>query len=147
MIGDPLTMHAFPEPFDLPRAERWIAVSAEEFARRGTGRWALVRSADGAFVGDAGLMPATAGGRTILDLGYIVHHPFWRQGYGYEAATALVRYAFEQLDAPVVHAHMALDNTASWSLAEKLGMTPVDEFPFERNRGKMHRLYALQRSR
>jgi RimJ/RimL family protein N-acetyltransferase len=145
IVSDPVTMRAWPEPFHLVRTQRWMIGRREEFEERGTGRWALVRRDDGAFIGDAGLVPATVAGRSILDLGYIVHHPYWRQGYGFEAASALVRYAFETLDAPAVHAHMALDNTASWTLAEKLGMRAVGEFPHEGDRGKMHRLYELRR--
>ena len=63
ILGDPLTMHAWPEPYDLERVRRWIAGGDEEFARRGTGRWALERKADGALIGDAGLVPSTAAGR------------------------------------------------------------------------------------
>jgi RimJ/RimL family protein N-acetyltransferase len=142
VIGDAVTMHAWPAPLDAAQASRWVEVSRAAFARDGTGRFALVSRASGEIVGDARLVRATIPAGDVLDIGWIVHHPFWRRGYGYEAAAALRRYAFAQLGEPAVHAHMADDNAASWRLAEKLGMERLDDFPWERDRGKIHRLYV-----
>lgn len=146
ILGDPITMRAWPRPLTLEEAQGWIERGLQRFPRNGTARFALTRRADGVPIGDAGLVPTTAAGREILDLGYIVHHPYWRHGYGYEAATALIDYAFERLGAPAVHAHMATDNVASFGLAEKLGMHAIDEFRHDADRGKVHRLYELRRS-
>ena len=146
IIGDPVTMYAWPEPFDRPTSARWIDLVTASYGKDGTSRFALVRRTDGTTLGDAGVLHALAAGREILDLGYIVHHPYWRQGYAFEAASALAQYAFEVLEAPAVHAHMALDNPASIAVAEKLGMAPVTEFAHERDRGKTHRLYQLVRA-
>jgi RimJ/RimL family protein N-acetyltransferase len=144
ILGDPVTMHAWPAPLELPAAQTWIEAGLDRFTRNGTARFALERREDGALIGDAGLVPTQVAGRDILDLGYIVHYPYWRLGFGFEAVSALVRYAFDTLHMPAVHAHMATDNVASYRLAEKLGMRPIDEFPHERDRGKTHRLYELR---
>ncbi|SDY38675.1 Protein N-acetyltransferase, RimJ/RimL family [Micromonospora pattaloongensis] len=49
----------------------------------------------------------------------------WGRGLGTEIARALVRYAFEALDLPAVHATVAAPNTGSLALLDKLGFTHV----------------------
>ncbi|MBN2006869.1 MAG: GNAT family N-acetyltransferase [Anaerolineae bacterium] len=56
------------------------------------------------------------------ELGYIFNPAFQRQGYATEASAALVRYAFEKLDAHRIVAHCNPENVASWRVMEKIGM-------------------------
>ena len=32
---------------------------------------------------------------TVVNLGYIIHHPFWRSGYAFEAAQGAIQWARE----------------------------------------------------
>lgn len=56
------------------------------------------------------------------ELGYALHRAFQRQGYATEAASALLAYAFSQLNARRITAMCSDRNTASWHLLERLGM-------------------------
>lgn len=56
------------------------------------------------------------------DLGYTLSREAWGQGYGTEAATALVQVAFETLKAHRVFADCNVLNHRSWRIMEKLGM-------------------------
>ena len=56
------------------------------------------------------------------DFGYPLAREAWGQGYGTEAATALVQVAFETLKAHRVFADCNVLNHRSWRIMEKLGM-------------------------
>ncbi len=56
------------------------------------------------------------------ELGYVFHLDFWGKGYATEAASALLRYAFEEKKAHLVTASCNPMNSASWRLMERLGM-------------------------
>lgn len=78
------------------------------------------------------------------DLGYIVHHPHWSNGYATEAAEACKRYALETLGLRRLVANMPVEHTASARVAEKIGMTLEKTFDNPKNRGIETRLYSLR---
>ena len=57
-----------------------------------------------------------------LEIGWHVRFDCQRKGYATEAARALLRFAFEDLDEDAVNAVILPDNIASRGVAEKLGM-------------------------
>jgi [ribosomal protein S5]-alanine N-acetyltransferase len=56
-------------------------------------------------------------------IGYSIHNQFWRNGYAKEAIKEALQMAFRYLNYHRVEAHINLDNSASYRLAEKVGMT------------------------
>jgi [ribosomal protein S5]-alanine N-acetyltransferase len=56
------------------------------------------------------------------EMGWGVHPRLWGQGIATEAARAVLRFAFETLDANRVVAFCHAGNRASWRVMEKLGM-------------------------
>lgn len=56
------------------------------------------------------------------DFGYSYSSAYWRKGYGYEAAEAVVRVAFETLGLHRVWATCDVRNRGSFGIMEKLGM-------------------------
>jgi RimJ/RimL family protein N-acetyltransferase len=56
------------------------------------------------------------------EMGYWVGAPYWSQGYGAEAAAAVVRYGFEALDLHRIHANHYTRNPASGRIMQKIGM-------------------------
>lgn len=61
-------------------------------------------------------------GEGNADLGYSYNSAYWRKGYGYEAAEALMRVAFETLKLHRVWATCDVRNRGSFGIMEKLGM-------------------------
>jgi RimJ/RimL family protein N-acetyltransferase len=55
------------------------------------------------------------------DIGYWLGKNYWRQGYGYEAACALFKYAFTKLKLQRIEAAIYSGNRPSQALAKKLG--------------------------
>ncbi|WP_030804137.1 GNAT family N-acetyltransferase [Streptomyces sp. NRRL F-2799] len=102
------------------RAERFIHMCGK-MADEGTGvRVAVERACDGAFVGWCGLSELNPDYRSA-SLGYILAEAMWGHGYATEAATALLRWAFDTLDLNRVQAETDTRNVASARVLEKIG--------------------------
>ncbi|MEK3990379.1 MULTISPECIES: GNAT family N-acetyltransferase [Robertmurraya] len=56
------------------------------------------------------------------ELAYWVGKPYWGQGYGTEAAKALLRYGFEVLQLNRIYAQSFTTNPGSWRIMEKIGL-------------------------
>ena len=85
------------------------------------GIWLMIRAQDRVLVGDIGFKgkPDTSG---TIDIGYKVLTPYRRRGYAYEAARALVDWAFAQPAVRRITAQSLTDNAGSIRVLEKLGM-------------------------
>ncbi|MBT2689430.1 GNAT family N-acetyltransferase [Bacillus sp. ISL-47] len=57
-----------------------------------------------------------------VDIGFAFLSRYQAQGYGFESATATLKYGHEQLDLKRILAITSLDNHASSRLLEKIGM-------------------------
>ncbi|WP_223702131.1 GNAT family N-acetyltransferase [Sutcliffiella deserti] len=57
------------------------------------------------------------------ELGYWIGRPYWGQGYGTEAATAVIEHGFTDLKLNKIFAGAYADNPGSWRIMEKVGMS------------------------
>lgn len=58
-----------------------------------------------------------------VDLGYALLPEFWSQGFAFEAASAVLEFAYASLEVPRTLGLVSPDNTASIGLLEKLGFS------------------------
>ncbi len=80
----------------------------------------------------------------VYELGFHLRKEFWHNGYAFEAATAMIDYAFQMLLASELKAGHNPQNTSSKKVLEKLGFTyECDEFYAPT--GLYHPLYSLKR--
>lgn len=88
----------------------------------GYGLWLLKHRADKVIFGSAGFKgkPDIAG---QIEIGYGISATYRRKGYTFEAAQALVNWAFQQPTVRRVIAECLPDNAGSIRILEKLGMT------------------------
>jgi RimJ/RimL family protein N-acetyltransferase len=90
------------------------------YARLGFGLYAVELKEDGIPIGICGLIK-----RDFLDdvdIGFAFLPKYWRQGYAYEAASAVLAYGHGVLGLKRIVAITALDNHSSARLLEKLGL-------------------------
>jgi ribosomal-protein-alanine N-acetyltransferase len=90
------------------------------YERYGFGLWHVTRRSDGAAVGMCGLLK-----RDILpdvDIGYAYLPAFWGQGYGFEAADAVLAHALRKFGLKRIIGVVSAGNAASIRVLEKLGM-------------------------
>ncbi len=143
ILTDPVTMSFWPAPFDEAKVDEWWTRAQGHYAL-GVGRMAVLRCDAHDIIGDAGLVPTVWDGKKWLDLGYIISHPFHRQGYGHEAAELLMRYALEELMADRLLINMPSHHLGSLRIAEKLGFSLLREAPNPNNREILTRWYGWE---
>lgn len=109
----------------------------------------LIRRQDEALLGAITLDNIRRGPAQSGTLGYWTGQPFARQGYMREAITALVHYAFTQLDLSRIEAACLPENAASRGLLERSGFKyegVAQSYLQIDGRWRTHVLYAALRS-
>lgn len=102
----------------------WTAGEAYRFAVEVAGRMVGLVDID-EITGDKG------------DLGYWFERAAWGRGYAFEAANAVVRFAFDTAGLSTLKSGHAADNPASGRILTRLGFVPVDVVErFSRPRGE-----------
>jgi RimJ/RimL family protein N-acetyltransferase len=107
--------------------------------------WAIILTESGEIIGDARTWNSTAlpvagvlppGNLPVnqASLGYVLHPDHHRQGYGREAAGALVGWLFGTRGIGTVFAGVYEPNIASASLLRSLGFTQDRHFPVEQDK-------------
>ena len=92
--------------------------------------WAVERRQDGRFLGFCGVVVPH---EPIWEheIGWRLSRDAWGKGYAREAAQASLDWAWDHIDAASVMAITNIENTRSWGLMERLGMTRYPEEDFD----------------
>lgn len=116
-LADPETYRFEPgEPLDRVQAAQRTAemAASPDF-------WAVALRATGKVIGQLYLKQIEPPEHLTCELGYILSPAYQRQGYGAEAAAALVRQALTAGGMHRIVAHCNPENSASWRLLERIG--------------------------
>lgn len=144
MVAHPEVMHFWPMTYNRTEAEGWIRRQLERYAQDGYGYWLVVNKASGQPIGQAGLLRQEFDDATQTGIGYIIHRPFWRQGYATEAAMGCRDYAFEKLGKKRLVVLVRPENVVSHSVARKLGATAERETVFA---GLVHTVFVIPKDK
>ena len=129
-MSDPLTLHAWNEPYSYNTLADWIGWSQAAEVEFGLGRHLLRLKTTGQVVGDCGFFWWEWQGRDLIDAGWIVDRRHWRQGYATEAMRALLPALFAR-GHPEAWVKVPWTNAASWRTALALGFEPRGDFRYE----------------
>lgn len=111
----------FLKPLDEAAHLLRIEEAARMWATRGHGRVAIAERSSGRFLGRGGLQHWPQ--YDEVEVTWALRRDAWGHGYATEAGAAWVRWGFEHLQVPYLTAYVAPENTASRSVAERLGMS------------------------
>ncbi len=82
------------------------------------------------------------------ELGWIINKKYWGRGYATEGASAIVKFAHEELDIRRFIAHCDSENISSYKVMEKLGLSLAGRMGGRKNRGSEEEredlMYLLQ---
>jgi [ribosomal protein S5]-alanine N-acetyltransferase len=125
MLGDPEVMRFYPQTYDRAGAAAWINKGIQRYADHGHALWLACDHESLEPRGQVGVLTQEVEGRSLIEVGYMIHRPYWRQGLAFEAAAACHAWAFENTGCDAVHALIRPANVPSQGVARKLGMSPL----------------------
>lgn len=114
IFGDAETMEQCEPAYTLEKTQQFL----KAFCIDRRGALAATLRDSGILIGYILFKEMEAG---VYEIGWIFRRDYWRQGYAFEACSAVVRCAFEQRHAHKLMAE-AIDGVKSVGLMEKLGM-------------------------
>ncbi len=125
LYGDPEAMQHLVGDIakTVDQSREWIAAKIDLHSRTGLSMWAVIAKATGDVVGDAGLQ--RLGDAGLIEVAARMRRRFWGNGYGREAAEALIRIGFEQLGVERIVGLTAPENVAAQRAMGDIGMRPV----------------------
>lgn len=93
---------------------------ARHFLASPAGKYAIELKSEGKMIGTIDIRPSEE--HKVAELGYTLNRQYWGRGYMTEAASALMTFAFEQLQMEKVFAIHDIRNAASGKVMLRLGM-------------------------
>ena len=124
LIGDRdvfSTMTNVPHPYEDGMAEEWIGKRQESFEKGKTIDFAITHREKGFFIGGISLNNIDQQSERA-EIGYWIGKPYWRKGYGTEAARAMVKFGFETLGLNRINGRHFSRNSASGRILQRIGM-------------------------
>jgi RimJ/RimL family protein N-acetyltransferase len=146
--ADPEVMEYFPSTLTRAESDAFVDRVEAHFAEHGYGLW--VAEVDGVHAGFVGLQTVTfpASFAPAVEVGWRLARPYWGRGLASEGARAALDFAFDEEGLDHVVSFTAVDNTRSWQVMERVGMTWVGTFDHPRvPEGHPLRLHVLYRIR
>jgi ribosomal-protein-alanine N-acetyltransferase len=89
------------------------------------GLWATILKSPGSYIGCCGLRASSPDANVFL--AFYIAKPFWRQGFGSEAARAFIDVAFGRLGLPHLSAEVDTRNEVSLHILQKFGFPFISE--------------------
>ncbi len=139
--ADPQVTQFMGGPRDHAEVKRLVEQDAQSPDPPEIDLWPVVEKSSGMVVGDCGLIEKEVDGQNEVELVYVLERRSWGMGYATEAASAIMRYAFEELGLTRLISLIDPRNAPSERVALKLGMMLEKETV--RPGGKVMRVYAL----
>lgn len=111
-----------PYPFTMKDAKWWVAHCKEKAKEkpRTSYEFAIELKSEKRLIGGFGLIDVNRF-RGTAELGYWLGEKYWRKGYGIEAATKVLDFAFNKLRLRKIKIPAFKENKASNALVRKLG--------------------------
>ena len=109
-----------PHPYTVEDALNWMQNHRKNFEENKGYEFAITNKETGELLGAIGLSHNER--HKQGELAYWVGEPFWNNGYGTEAAKAMLQFAFEVKGMHKVFARFFSSNPASGKIMEKIGM-------------------------
>jgi ribosomal-protein-alanine N-acetyltransferase len=115
------TMTNVPYPYEDGMAEEWIGGRQESFEKGKTVDFVITHRQEGFIIGGISLSDIDKQSQRV-EIGYWLGKPYWRNGYGTEAARAVVKYGFEVMGLHRINGRHFGSNPASGRILKKIGM-------------------------
>jgi [ribosomal protein S5]-alanine N-acetyltransferase len=106
----------------------------QQYINNNIGRWTIRDKKTNAYIGWAGLKFITSpinGYKNFYDIGYRLSKKQWGKGFATEAAKAALEYGFDVMRLTEIHGTAHVENIASQTILQKIGLEYVNQFLYE----------------
>jgi ribosomal-protein-alanine N-acetyltransferase len=115
-----------PETYIFERGKPLTLKEAKKFCvdfagKTKPGFWAAVLKESGKVIGHLSFFPVRTEEFRTWYIGYIFNPAYYSRGYATEAARAVIKHAFTQLNVHRIEGYCSPDNIPSWKVLEKCG--------------------------
>jgi RimJ/RimL family protein N-acetyltransferase len=124
MLADEQVMRHYVKCCTREESEAWLGRVLDRYEKHGHAFWLVSLRATGEPIGQVGLLLQHVDEVDESEIGYMIHAPYWRQGYALEAASAVRDYAFGALDRSRVISLIRPANIPSQRVALRVGLKP-----------------------
>jgi RimJ/RimL family protein N-acetyltransferase len=124
LLADPRVMRHYPKCHSRDESKAWLQKQLDRYAEDGHGLWLVVDRTTSEPIGQVGLSRQQVDGVDEPEIGYLIHAPYWRQGFATEAATAVRDYGFGVLGKQRVISLIRPVNIPSQRVALRIGLKP-----------------------
>ncbi len=126
-----------PHPYTEKDAVYWINNVHQGFKEKSQYAFGISLASTLEFIGAIGLKVMTR--FNMAELGYWIAEPFWNKGYATEAAAALLKFGFNELELNKIYAIYLVDNPASGNVMIKNGMIKEAELKDHTKKGDLYK--------
>lgn len=116
-----------PHPYSDADGRAWIVLVRQDHETGRPRRFAIALKKNDCLIGGVGLDGDAGDGSAEPSLGYWLGQPYWGNGYGREAAAAIIDYGFQELGIESIRAYTDPSNTASQKVLVHCGLVNVGE--------------------
>ena len=133
LMSDPVAMYYLEDiwTYDIEDTRRNLeaAISEATSEKRVKYFFSMIEIKSNRYMGEIGFTTRldTPEGK-VVNLGYFILPEFWGRGFTTEAASEVIRYAFEEAGVVKIETGCIKDNAASEKVMQKLGMIKEAEF-------------------
>jgi RimJ/RimL family protein N-acetyltransferase len=122
--SDQTAMRFMPGTMTLDETRAMVGRIRDHFEAYGFGAWAVEAPGVAPFIGFVGLQHVTFDAPFVpaVEIGWRLLPAYWGRGFATEAATAALRYGFEELNLDQIVSFTVPANKPSWSVMERIGM-------------------------
>lgn len=108
--------------YSLSDTQMFVEFVLHQYETKKIAPWGIEYKQNGTFIGTIDFVNWQPKHK-IAEIGYVISSDYWGNGITPEAANALLKYGFENMDLVRIQAKCLVENNASARVMEKIGMS------------------------
>ncbi|GKG71522.1 acetyltransferase [Parabacteroides goldsteinii] len=126
ILQDEKVMYAYNGAFNDKETMAWMQKQLQRYKEFNFGLWGIFLKNTDEMIGQCGITMQEYKATQVPEIGYLLAHKYWHNGYAIEAATACREYGFNILHFNALYSIIRNTNIASQNVALRNGMSLID---------------------